>query len=535
MIPPQAPDCPFELCSFSHGNFYSALSNKFLSAAEIGTKHRAIYLAKYLTRLRARLIIVEHDYTDAGYLDDYAAYYVKCFQSYDRRCKRLHFFSEEIATDVFMRIIEGKATQAECKRFAASYIGFIVARPLPDAIIGRTVVKTYDPDNGRRHYTCVREYHANLFGFDLTVESLAFQEQDTVMAACATVALWCAFHKTRDLFNSPAPTPAEITRAANRLVFNSRSIPSHGLNVQQITHAIQSVSLEPEVIPVTQDTPLVSLVYAHLKWGLPVILGVDMEGVGRHAITLVGYSLVKERVREREVEQHNGVEVCAPMVGLRIDRLFAHDDRIGPFVRLNIERNLTPDEKHPMPVILKPKWPTDKKESQASNDLGETDKGTGMKLPPVIYPRTVIVPVYHKIRVTFQDVEKFLLKFTEVLQLIHSPQKSIEWDLHLTSTNEYKDLIKRPSNISRETKMRILLSAQPKYFWRAILRIENQNVMELLADATDMSRSFPIFFAVWYNQEDKSTLHNYLETDKFKDATVKALGVPFWSFLKEWS
>lgn len=535
MVLPRAPAYPFELCAFTHASFYSALSNTFLSPAEVSRKHRAIYLAKYLARLRACLIISEPDYTDAGYLDDFAAYYVKCFKSYDRRCKRLHFFSEEITKEAFLRIIEGKATHAACKRFADSYLGFIVARPLPDAIIGRTVIKTYDPDNGRRNYTCVREYHSNLYGIDLSIESLAFQEQDTVMAACATVALWCAFNKTRDLFNSPAPTPAEITRAANRLVVNSRSIPSHGLNVEQITHAIQAVNLEPEVIPVTRDTPLLSLVYAHLKWGLPVILGVEMEGVGRHAITLVGYSLLKDRVREREVKQHDGVEVCPPMVGLRIDRLFAHDDRIGPFVRLNIEENPAPTEKRPTPLILRPKWPTDLREPQTSGDFVKPEKSNTVKLPLIVYPKTVIVPVYHKIRVTFQDVERFLLKLTEVLRLIHSPKKSMEWDLHLTSTNEYKEMIKRQTDISKQTKLMVLLSTQPKYFWRAVLRIEGHAVMELLADATDMSRSFPIFFAVWHNQEDKTTLHKYLESHDFKEAALAALGVPFWSFIKDWS
>jgi len=534
MVRPRVTAHPFKIYPFTDANFYSALSNEFLSATVIRTKRRANYLAKYLNRLQAQLIIVEPEYTDAGYLDDYAAYYVKCFKSYNRRCKRLHFFSKPISKEVFLRIIEGKATATQRKRFVESYLGFVVARPLPDAIIGRTVIKTYGPGRDRRHYTCVREYHANLYGVDLPVKSLAFQEQDTVMAACATVALWCAFNKTRDLFNSPAPTPAEITRAANRLVINSRSIPSHGLNVQQITHAIQSVNLEPEVIPITPETPLVSLVYAHLRWGLPVILGVEMEGIGRHAITLVGYSLVKNRVREREVEQHDGLEVCAPMVGLRIDRLFAHDDRIGPFVRLNIEPNTTPDERHSMPVILKPKWPTEDELSDLSV-LAKSGINSSIKLPPVIYPKTVIVPVYHKIRVTFQDVEKFLVRLTEVLRLIHPPERLMEWDIHLTSTNDYKEGMKAQVDVPQQTKLKILLTPQPKYFWRAILTIEGRKIVELLFDATDMSRSCPVFFAIWYNRKDKAILHNYLESDKFRDSTLKVLGVPFWTFMKDWS
>jgi hypothetical protein len=533
MTSPQIQAHPFELSAFTPANFFSALSNRFVSPGDIATKDRAVYLANYLIRLGARLIITEYQYTDTGYLDDYAAYYVKCFESYDRRCNRIHFFSAEITKELFLRIVEGKASQIEHKRFVNSYLGFVVARPLPDAIIGRTILKTYDADDGRRNYTCIREYNASLFGIDLKVQSLAFQEQDTVIAACATVALWCAFNKTRDLFNnSPAPTPAEITRAANRLVSPSRSMPSHGLNVQQMTNAIQHIGLEPEVIRVTENTPLISLLYAHLKWGLPVILGVEIEGVGRHAITLVGYSLRKERVRKHEVTEHTGVEISPPMVGLRIDRLFAHDDRIGPFVRLNIEER---EHKGKCRIVLIPKWPT---KSDGSRDLpGSTDANEAeiSRVPAVIYPETVIVAVHHKIRVKFEDVEKLLIKFTEVWRLIHPPDKSIEWDVHLTTTNEYKALMKSDKALSSHTKTALLLRPQPKYFWRSTLRTEGKKVMELLADASDMSRSFPIYSAIWYNQEDKTLLHDYLGSEKFKDSTAHVLGTRFWSFMRDWT
>ena len=41
------------------------------------------------------------------------------------------------------------------------------------------------------------------------------------------------------------------------------------------------------------NTPLVSLIYGHIVMGLPVILLAQIEGRGGHAITLVGYSLLR--------------------------------------------------------------------------------------------------------------------------------------------------------------------------------------------------------------------------------------------------
>ncbi len=58
------------------------------------------------------------------------------------------------------------------------YLGFIVVKPLPRTIIGRTCLKTYDSKGGTRHFPIVRRYPVHLFGIPLRVETLAFQEQD---------------------------------------------------------------------------------------------------------------------------------------------------------------------------------------------------------------------------------------------------------------------------------------------------------------------------------------------------------------------
>lgn len=157
-------------------------------------------------------------------------------------------------------------------------------------------MSTYPPDNGRRNYTCVKDYKVSLFGLPLSVRSLAFQEQDNVLAACATVALWCSFHKASELFGTAVPTPARITTFANQVVNPARPIPSHGLSIQQICNAIRTINLDAEVVVVKPDIPVASLAYGHLKQGMPVILIATVENVGLHAITLTGYSQHTQRV-----------------------------------------------------------------------------------------------------------------------------------------------------------------------------------------------------------------------------------------------
>jgi hypothetical protein len=279
---------------------------------------------------------------------------VKCHWPYDRRCKRLHFFSHAFDEQEFRRFVRGEFAADQESAFTANYLGFVVARPLPDAIIGRTVLKTYESDGGRRNYPVTREYKANLFGNDLSLRSLAFQEQDSVLAACATVALWSAFHKTAELFGTPIPTPVEITRVANQIFAPGRPVPSHGLDLHQICNSVRHVGLEPEVIQVRSHTPLVSLIYGHLRMGLPVVLLVLIEGMERHAITLAGYSLRNVRVRNTEVAMGN----CVPLPGLRIDKFYAHDDQFGPFGRVQIQPSSTLPGPPPLtfPVVFHGEW-----------------------------------------------------------------------------------------------------------------------------------------------------------------------------------
>ncbi len=123
---------------------------------------------------------------------------------------------------------------------------------------------------------------------------LAFQEQDSVVAKCATVALWSAFQKTSVLFGSHAPRPAEITNAATEYFAKSRSIPSRGLSVEQMCQAVGRVGLEQEIFELNDRFPIpfASLLRAYLDFGLPVILcGAIRERNNEfHAITVLAYA-----------------------------------------------------------------------------------------------------------------------------------------------------------------------------------------------------------------------------------------------------
>lgn len=498
--------------AFSEDTFYTALSNDHFTAAEAREHERAKYLFRYLERLGAKSIVVEHRYVDRDYLDDFAAYYVKCFCPYESRCKRLHFFASQLSGSELLAAVLGPPDRDQDLR--ANYLGFIVARPLPRSVIGRTVLRTFDDAGGRRHYTATYDYRANLFGIELSIpRSLAYQEQDTVLAACATVALWSSFQKAADLFGTPVRTPAAITQAATQSAHYGRPFPSHGLDTREMCVAVRSAGLEPELVDVTPNLPLVSLLYAYLKMGLPAILGVKVEGLGGHAIALAGYSLQPNPIPNRREGPAGALSV--PMVGLRIDRLYGHDDQIGPFARLDVTPPATVGDIR-YPACFESDW---------------VDKSTGKKL--ALYPHVVIIPVYHKIRLTFLDVQKWVIRLHRVLDLVFPAGAALEWDIHLAFSNAYKEAARSLALrcLTTYERQRLLLGEHPRFIWTAGLSYGGRPMLELLFDATDIAYSFPAYATVWPDPAFAHQLQALLEAAPLRDLLVRYLTERFWKFL----
>lgn len=494
-------DVPYEVRAFSHESLCAALSNPHTSLEILADADKIRYLSDYLLAVQVRTIVIENEYIDGDYLDDFSNYYVKCFKTYERKCRRLHFFSVDLTSEQLSQAITASSDSAEVKKIQSAYLGFVVARPLPDAVIGRTALKTYPADGGRRNYTCTRLYTVNLFGVELSVRSLVFQEQDNVLAACATVALWCSFHKTAELFGTTVLTPAQITTFANQVVNHARPIPSHGLSIQQICNAIRHVGLDPEVVLVNKGLPVPSLVYGHLSHGLPVILIATIEGQGRHAIALNGYSINPAPVHACEVDPK---VPCLPMTGLRINEFYGHDDQIGPFSRVIIKPSTTVGTAT-YPVVFESSW---------------KDKTSGKYL--ALYPEMIVVPVYRKIRVTFVDVQQWLTRLHALLSILLKGSGRLEWDVRLTTVNEYKKEL-RDSTLAEATRSELLLTSLPRYMWCAVLAVDDVILLECLVDATDMMQSAPFLVMLWHNEDLKAAVHTHLLDPSLRDVLRRTL------------
>lgn len=499
----------FDLYPYSTSNLFHALSNSFCAPAQISRIIQAQYLASYLSQLGAKTILVECTYIDGDYLDDFASYYVRCWKPYDRFCKRLHFFSESYTAEIIREFVAGGVH--DTTPLSNSYLGFVVARPLPQAVIGKTVLKPYE-SNGRRYYPCTREYNANLFGIPLTVQSLPYQQQDTVLAACATVSLWSCLHMTGGLFATSCPRPATITRMANQVVGDFRPLPSRGLRIEQMCHALRCFDLEPEVVRISKALPLISLMYAYIHMGIPVLLLLEAGGLG-HAVAVNGYRLESAQIRTEEVSGG-----CLPMRGLNVEKFYAHDDAMGPFARLWIKGPGTrPSDKVEVPVVF------------------ESNHKDANGAPLQLYPTAVILPVYNKIRLTFLELQMWLECLHFVVKSVWQDMHDLQWDIHLSTVNDFKADIRRSTFRDIASKERILLRAHPRFIWKSTLHsIAKGEVLEILADATDLKDSIPFYHMEIFDSERKATLTTNLQAPNIEKVLKQSITEQFYNCLKNW-
>lgn len=501
---------------FSEDALWDALSNEYFAASTVSSMRQAQHLYKHLSDVGAKTIIIEHDYTDGDYVDDFASYYVKCFENYRIECKRLHFFSlsrSSFTYEKFTQMACGETHKELLEKVKFSYLGFIVARPLPQAIIGRTVLKPCDNSPTTDFYTALLKYEANLLGIPLEIKSLAFQEQDTVVAACATVALWTSFHKSADLFGTQTPRPAAITVSGNKVISDSRSIPSRGLIIEQMCAAISEHGLEPELISVykgktRQDLPIRSLLYGYLKMGLAPIVVMDLPDLGLHAVTLAGYSIQPDRLSGFAV---GGRREAVPMIGARINAFFGHDDQVGPFAEHKV---VVSTRKDLHPVALSGTWPD----------------GSGGYME--MYPLQIIVPVYNKIRVSFTDVQKWLVRLNDLFKILLD-EFNHEWDLYLVTTNDYKAELQSASYIDDSVRRDLIMRQHPRFLWRAILRAKGVPLFEMLFDATDIPESFTGYCIAWHFEPFREAIRDKCEDESLQDELRFLFTDKLYEFLRE--
>ena len=308
--------------------------------AKLGAYQQTTYLRRYLEDLDAATIVAEPYYFDRDYLAELAAFYSLSARGYPNVCRRLHFFSERFARREVERAQAND--DAAVRRLRSSYLGFIVVRPIPASPLGRTVLRWYrdrEAATAPRITTPSRDYDCYLGGLKLTVQGLAWQQQDSAVGTCATVALWSMLHSSALAGYHALPTTAQVTQAAHRTAGGGRRVfPNAGLDVEQLCEAIKEFGLSPVVVPgdcardgghAFSRERFAASCTAMLRSGFPVLLLGELDGTA-HATCAVGFRSTTPPIAPQGKVVHHDADV--PFI-------YIHDDNLGPSVRFAVASN----------------------------------------------------------------------------------------------------------------------------------------------------------------------------------------------------
>jgi hypothetical protein len=510
---------PFEVISYTPDNLALAMSNGVLLPRDvkIRKKRHYNYFLDYFGNsndgLSAKTIVIEEKYLSKSYLQDYSNFYSNCYVNYRRFCKRIHFFGEKFSQIQFGQCISNP--REKDNKIWDSYLGYIVIRPLPAAIVGATILKTFEDHNSERFYNSIREYKINLLGKNLVLKSLVFQEQDDVVGACASSALWSAFHKvsTQDIFQTPLPSPSEITKSVKNKFndYSGRVFPNHGLTIEQICEAIDSVGLVSELIindSLKQIDRLKALVYAYNKMGLPVLLVIKLEDAAYHLLTIAGYRMGGIKKKKQ------GIEIT--LVSNQIQKFYAHDDQVGPFSRLEFALGARSKK-----FELKTAWRNfDKKDSRGYLNILATTEG-------------IIIPVHDEIKITFDDVQKQVNLINQFFKVIIL--ESLDWEIYLDFSNNYKNELFNNLDAPGRIRKKILPHSIPKYIWLARASYNNESVVEVIFDATNIADAHFCKFINIYDDDLRDILISIFDNPNLRaqEIIVEQLGLKYLEIFEQ--
>ena len=478
--------------------------------ADAGRKIKP-YLARYLHALGAKTAVIENNYVDHDYLDDYSNYYAKCFDAPPRLCARVHFFSDAYKEDELRQIVaspdaEGSDSPKDAEKLQNHYLGFVVFRPLSRAFVGRTCLKPLSLESGQ----ALRTVHVSFWGVGLHVDAMPFQEQDTATAACATCALWSSSQVTASLFGHTAYSPSSITAmAGGHKTSEMRVFPNCGLSLTDMIYAVRCMTLDPihvgvnaEHVNQRQDI-LLGNIYAYLGMRVPILLiGILRRedgsrcGDGAHAVVVTGYS------QSEGVENPGYVVVSSGIRGL-----FVHDDQVGPYASIVFEQKMGDETSFACPCKGKCayaigagaeeaiRWKTEWKANDESLYFSPTD---------------LIIPVYNKIRVSYEDVLRHVMEIHDALQevikclqeahrLPEDPSVVPQWSIQLRTCCDYKKSVRNDPGIRhQQDKLALLTMALPKYLWEIKMLAQGKVNAMFVVDATDSGCGMHVIGAYFY-------------------------------------
>lgn len=305
----------------------------------------------------AKTIIIENDYVDEHYSEDYSLYYSKSFQSIGKKCVRLHFFSADENTVV--KLLETSTEQSSVYGFTKTqlydlvalskfhelkdyYQGFVVVRPIPTACFAKLCLAAYSNlahcEGGRR--IIKREIKSNLLGTEFSINGIPMIQQDKMVSECATAAIWTFLCSTTKYNASNVPSLGNITQKS---IVAGRVFPARGLERKEISDVLHHYGFSPNLTKYQDLKRLKQLIFANTLASYAVLLGIEVyketitentivyESLGHHLLAITGFQTT-------ECNQHSKYYTADDQLDSSqyISAFYIHDDQFGQNFKINL-------------------------------------------------------------------------------------------------------------------------------------------------------------------------------------------------------
>lgn len=328
--------------------------------ANLDSSLRNAAVENILLQLRkngANSALIEEEYLDQDHSAVYSAFYSTVFKRHGRLCRRIHFFKNDITGSIDNSCALDSATRLQ--EAAEGYLGFIVARPLAHAPLGRVVVAGPANSQHTQSEVLVRaKYEAHVLGASLRLDGIAMTQQESRVGSCAQATIWAAGRHFHMRHRGPWFSTVEISDAATRLTDSmiSRSLPagSEFLTTDNMVRALSAMGREPlyygadEIQRPTQEKPIWSIQWINIRpqdvinryidSGIPVILGFcPLPGqTSGHAVLATGHTIKGLPAEIKLPTNPTQAEFC--------ENFLAHDDQRGSNIPISIDpTGATPD------------------------------------------------------------------------------------------------------------------------------------------------------------------------------------------------
>ena len=493
------------------------------------------YLLRYLSGLKCKTVICEPHYFDRDYLSEFSEFYSTSARGYPNSCSRLHFFSESISKEEFVLALGDDSQQTD--RLKKSYLGFTVIRPIPCAPLGRTVLTWYtDRSDVPQRTKTLRKYVVHLAGVPLTVYGLAWQQQDTGVGACATIALWSALHSSAFDDHHSIPTTAEVTKIAHKTAsLGDRVFPSGGLTASQLLEAIKELNLQPAMEEGELKDRRFSkerfgaLCVTFLRSGYPVIVMGRIKGtIDLHAVCVVGF-------RESPISEVTPGTVESQ--GKNTSVLYVHDDNLGPQVRFEIET--FPEDGSAPYVAIRPNSPA--KSLYWGHDPDSDDPTSEYWS---LIPEAIAVPMHRNVRTSPSAIGNHAQALGKFICGLYNAFSTDPIGVSVGSTfflqKNYlgrvlsQTLKEEPPALLGKVRMELIEELTPMSLFVGVVRVwhKGRPLFDVLFDTTDSDRNMPVFGTVIYDATIAKLLDPAIVTQTlYRNTGLKSLGTRVHAFV----